>query len=179
MSEIAYVHDIYMKIINHPYLRKQQHSLSNVSLETFSSRYGDSLNFTQEWLLLAGKRGDVFHCYLFQLQNTPAKFGLGCHRLRLFLPTQLAIVPMVVRSISHLKREILLFDDYLPPQRCCYVVRGRELYRIFPLLPLFRKPMQRVLHQTEIDQFFPKQFHPQMENPEHSSTQSNENVFHW
>ena len=179
MSDLEHVAQIYNKIIKHPYLCKKQHSLRNISAEAFRSRYGNNLDFTQEWLLLTGKQGATFQCYLFQLQNTPVKFGSGCHRLLLYLPTQHAIVPMVVRNLTFLKRQILQFEDYLPPSRCCYVIRGWELYRIQPLLPLFHHPPTRTLYQTEMEHFFPKQFAPAINGEEEDMAQNYENTFPW
>lgn len=157
MVESVDLIEMYHRVSQHPYLNNRKKSLFNISGDTFEQRYGKSLCFEEEWLLLTGKRGGKFEYYLFQLVNIPEVFGAGTHTVRLYLPTVNEVVVLTTPNLSKLKRDLEL-EDFLPPRRCCYVVRGYDLYRIGPLLPLFYRERGRKLHQTHIENFFFKQF---------------------
>lgn len=149
--------EMYHRVSQHPYLNERKKSLFNISCQAFVQRYGNHLCFEKEWLLLTGKQHGKFIYYLFQLVSTPKEFGSGAHTLRLYLPTVDEVVVLTTPNLMKLKRDLEM-EDFLPPRRCCYVVRGYDLYRIGPLLPLFYEEKGSKLHQTLIEQYFPKQF---------------------
>lgn len=150
--------EMYHRVSQHPYLNNRKKSLFNVSCKTFVQQYGNYLRFEDEWLLLTGKRQQKFSYYLFQLVQRPATFGSGAHTVRLYLPTVDEVVVLTTPNLMKLKRDLEM-EDFLPPHRCCYVIRGYDLYRIGPLLPLFYQEEQgRRLYQTHIENYFPKQF---------------------
>lgn len=149
--------EMYQRVSQHPYLNDRKKSLFNISCTEFAQRYGNSLSFEDEWLLLTGKRDGKFTYYLFQLVNTPKEFGSGPHTLRLYLPTVDEVVVLSTPNLMKLKRDLEM-EDFLPPRRCCYIIRGYDIYRIGPLLPLFYQTHGPKLYQTLIDDYFSKQF---------------------